>query len=52
MTQRAQAGAEMNETCDWCGPAVRTIYPMFRRGELYLCRHCTNQLQAELSAQG
>jgi len=42
----------MNETCYWCGPAVHTIYPMFRRGELYLCRHCTNQLQAELSAQG
>jgi hypothetical protein len=42
----------MNETCDRCGPAVRAIYRVFRRGEPYLCRHCTNQLQAELSAQG
>jgi len=42
----------MNETCDRCGPAVRAIYRVFRRRELYLCRHCTNQLQAALSAQG
>ena len=38
----------MNETCDRCGPAVRAIYRVFRRGELYLCRHCTNQLRAAL----
>jgi hypothetical protein len=35
----------MNQTCDRCGPAVRD-------GELYLCRHCTIQLRAALSAQG
>ena len=42
----------MNETCDRCGPAVRAVYRVDRRGELYLCRHCTNQLRAALSAQG
>ena len=42
----------MNETCDRCGPAVRAVYRVDRRGELYLCRHCTNQLWAALSAQG
>jgi hypothetical protein len=42
----------MNETCDRCGPAVRAIYRVDRGGELYLCRHCTNQLSPALSAQG
>src|SRR6266481_2014644 len=42
----------MNETCDRCGPAVRAVYRVDRHGELYLCRHCTNQLWAALSAQG
>ena len=42
----------MNETCDRCGPAVRAVYRADRRGELYLCRHCTNQLEAALSTQG
>jgi hypothetical protein len=42
----------MNQTCDRCGPAVRAVYRADRRGELYLCRHCTNQLRAALSAQG
>jgi hypothetical protein len=44
--------AEMHETCDRCGPAVRAVYRADRRGELYLCWHCTNQLGAALSAQG
>jgi ribosomal protein S14 len=39
----------MSETCDRCGPAVGAVY---RVGELYLCRHCTNQLWPTLSAQG
>jgi hypothetical protein len=42
----------MNETCDRCGPAVRAAYRVDRRGELYLCRHCTNLLRPALSAQG
>jgi len=42
----------MNETYHQCGPAVRAVYPVDRRGELCLCRHCTNQLWATLSAQG
>jgi hypothetical protein len=42
----------MNETYHQCGPSVRAVYPVDRRGELYLCRHCTNQLWAALSAQG
>jgi len=25
----------MNETCDWCGPAVRAVYRAGRHGELY-----------------
>ena len=45
-----ETGAEMNETYDRCGPAVRDRVD--RRGELYLRRHCTNQLWAALSAQG
>jgi hypothetical protein len=32
----------MNEACDWYGPAVRAVYRVDRRGELYLCRHCAN----------
>src|SRR5258707_7602666 len=44
--------SEMNETCDRCGPAVRAVYRVDRRGELYLCGHCTNQLWAALAAQG
>jgi predicted SprT family Zn-dependent metalloprotease len=42
----------MNQTCDRCGPAVRAVYRVARQGELYLCRHCTVQLRAALSAQG
>ena len=42
----------MNQTCDRCGPAVRAAYYAARDGELYLCRHCTMQLRAALSAQG
>lgn len=42
----------MNETCDRCGPAVQAAYRAARSGELYLCRHCTNQLRRALSAQG
>jgi len=34
----------MNETCDRCGPGVSAVYRVDRKGELYLCRHCTNQL--------
>jgi hypothetical protein len=42
----------MNETCDRCGPAVYAVYAVYRvnrEGELYLCRHCTNQLWPTLS---
>ena len=42
----------MNQTCDRCGPAVHAAYRIDREGELYLCRHCTIQLWAALSAQG
>jgi ribosomal protein S14 len=42
----------MNETCDRCGPGVSAVYRVDRKGELYLCRHCTNQLWRKLSAQG
>ena len=42
----------MNETCDRCGPAVRALYRVGRRGELYLCGHCARQLWPALSAQG
>jgi hypothetical protein len=42
----------MNETCDRCGPAVRAAYRASRAGQLYLCRHCANQLRPALSAQG
>jgi hypothetical protein len=42
----------MNETCDRCGPAVSAVYRVNREGELYLCRHCKNQLWPTLSAQG
>jgi hypothetical protein len=42
----------MNEICDRCGPAVSAVYRVDREGELYLCRHCTNQLRPMLSAQG
>jgi hypothetical protein len=42
----------MNETCDRCGPAVLAVYRVDGRGELYLCRHCTNQLWGALSEQG
>ena len=42
----------MNETCDRCGPAVRAAYRANRDGELYFCRHCTNQLRPALCAQG
>jgi hypothetical protein len=45
-------GAEMNEMCDRCGPAVAAVYRVERHGELYLCRHCTNRLWAALFAQG
>ena len=43
---------ELNQTCDRCGPAVRAAYRVRRDGELYLCRHCANQLRPALSAQG
>ncbi len=42
----------MNETCDRCGPAVRAVYRVERRGELYLCSHCANRQWPALSAQG
>ena len=42
----------MNQTCDRCGPGVRAVYRVARRGELYLCRHCTIRLRPALSAQG
>jgi hypothetical protein len=42
----------MNETCDRCGPAVRALYRVDRRGELYLCGHCARQRWPALSAQG
>ena len=42
----------MNQTCDRCGPAVRAVYRVARRGELYLCQHCTTRLRPALSAQG
>jgi len=42
----------MNETCGRRGSAVRAAYRVHRRGELYLCRHCTSGLRAALSAQG
>ena len=42
----------MNETCDRCGPAVPALYRVARRGELYLCGHCTRQPGPALSAQG
>jgi hypothetical protein len=43
---------QVNETCDRCGPAVRALYRVARRGELYLCGHCARQLWPALSAQG
>jgi hypothetical protein len=42
----------MNETCDRCGPAVRTVYRAAGNGELFLCAHCAIQLSTALSAQG
>ena len=42
----------MNETCDRCGPVVRAAYRASRRGQLYLCGHCANQLRPALCAQG
>jgi hypothetical protein len=42
----------MNETCDRCGPAVRTAYRACRSGQLYLCGHCATQLRPALSVQG
>ena len=42
----------MNETCDRCESAVRAAYRVHRRGELYLCRHCTSGLRAALCAWG
>jgi hypothetical protein len=41
----------MNEACDRCGPAVRALYCVARRGELYLCGHCAGQLWPVLSVQ-
>jgi ribosomal protein S14 len=49
---RSGGRRDMNQTCDRCGPAVRAVYRVARQGELYLCRHCTVQLRAALSAQG
>jgi hypothetical protein len=42
----------MNATRDRCRPAVRANYCVERRGELYLCGHCTNQPWTALCAQG
>jgi hypothetical protein len=42
----------MDEMCDRCGPAVAAVYRVERRGELYLCGHCTDRLWAALLAQG
>jgi hypothetical protein len=42
----------MKETCDRCGPAVRSVYRVDRDGELYLCRHCASQHWPALAAQG
>jgi hypothetical protein len=46
------AWPELNQACDRCGPAVRAVYHVRRQGELYLCRHCTNQFWSALNAQG
>ena len=56
--QRTAGGgdeAEMNETCDRCGPAVGAAYRVDRvnrAGELYLCGHCASRQWRALSAQG
>ena len=50
--QPTEGRRDMNQTCDRCGPAVRAAYRASRGGQLYLCRHCTNQLRPALSAQG
>ena len=42
----------MDEACDRCGPAVRSVYRAVGGGELYLCRHCADRLWPALSAQG
>jgi ribosomal protein S14 len=49
--QLAMTRPELSQTCDRCGPAVRAVYRAHRNGELYLCRHCANQLRSALSAQ-
>jgi ribosomal protein S14 len=48
---RSDGSLRMNETCDRCGPAVRAVYRVYKRGELYLCRHCAPRLWPALSAQ-
>ena len=40
----------MNETCEWCGPAVHAVYRAESTGALYLCRHCGNRLEPALHA--
>lgn len=52
MTYLSGGRPELSQTCDRCGPAVRALYRVRRTGELYLCRHCANQLRPALSAQG
>jgi ribosomal protein L37E len=44
--------AEMDETCDRCGPATRAAYRVHRVSELYLCGHCASRQWRALSAQG
>jgi hypothetical protein len=49
--RRSDGSLPMNETCDRCGPAVRAAYRVYKRGELWLCRHCAARLWPALSAQ-
>jgi ribosomal protein S14 len=52
MTPAGHRPRDTNQTCDRCGPPARAAYRLTRKGELYLCRHCTIQLWAALSAEG
>jgi hypothetical protein len=52
ITSTSDRRLQRKETCDRYGPALRASHRVDRDGELYLCRHCTNQLWPALSAQG
>jgi ribosomal protein S27AE len=41
-----------SQTCDRCGPSVTAAYRVRRRGDLFLCGHCTNSLWLDLFAAG